>query len=244
MTEFSMKVAARVVKVSAMFDSSKEYCKGYFCDQQPDFSVELTAADIAFERDKSLKTNIAECVSPRKLSDAQLEITAIQRKIAEGMFAYDTLLFHGSAVAVDDKAYLFTAKSGTGKSTHTKLWRQLFGNRALMINDDKPFLRILPDGVLVCGSPWNGKHKLGNNVMVPLKAICILERGEENSISRVSAEEAVPMLLQQSNRPTKAPLVAKYMELLDALAGSVEFYRLQCNTAPDAAEVAYHAMRD
>ena len=80
---------------------------------------------------------------------------------------------------MDGQAVLFTAKSGTGKSTHTKLWRDLFGERAVMVNDDKPLLRILKDGVLVCGTPWDGKHRLSTNCALPLKAICILERGKK-----------------------------------------------------------------
>ena len=178
----------------------------------------------------------------RELKDERLESTAVQRKIAEGLYAYDTLLFHGSVIAVDGEAYLFTAKSGTGKSTHTRLWRKLFGDRAVMINDDKPFLRVTEEGVTVYGSPWNGKHGLGNNICAPLKAICILERGEQNAIRSIPANEAVSMLLQQSNRPRQAKWLPKYMELLDKLSGNLAFYRLSCTIDPQAAAVAYEAM--
>ena len=92
------------------------------------------------------------------------------------------VLFHCSAVAVDGKAYLFTAASGTGKSTHTRMWRQHFGGRAVMVNDDKPILRIKDDGIYVCGTPWCGKHGLQTNVEVPVQGICILGGGEKNMI--------------------------------------------------------------
>lgn len=242
MTKFMIKVAGRVAAVTAMYETSKQYCEDYLCEEKPDFSVEITATDLALERAKSIKTSLAEGRDDTAISDSQLELTAIQRKIAEQLFAYNTIVFHGSAVAVDGAAYLFTAKSGTGKSTHTRLWRKLLGERAVMVNDDKPFLHMTDEGVMACGSPWNGKHHLGSNICVPLKAICILERGEENQICRIKAEDALTMLMQQSNRPMQAKWMPKYLELMDKLAGNVAFYRLHCNMDLDAAQVAYEGM--
>ena len=242
MDRFVMQAAGRVVAVSALFESTRRYCEAYLCNGEPDFSVVITQEDVAFEREKAIKEDEMEGLPARTPANVQLERTALQRKIAEELFAYDTLLFHGSVIAVDGEAYLFTAKSGTGKSTHTRLWRELFGDRAVMVNDDKPFLRVTDEGVMAYGSPWNGKHGLGNNICVPLKAICILERGEQNAIRSIPANEAVPMLLQQSNRPMQAKRLPKYMELLDKLSGKLAFYRLSCTIDPLAAVVAYEAM--
>ncbi len=241
MTKFRIKAAGRVAAITALYESSKTYCRKYLTEEKPDFSVEITRQDIALEREKDRKSSLAEGRADLA-SDALLERTAIQRKLAEHLFAYDTIIFHGSCVAVDGVGYLFTAKSGTGKSTHTRLWRQILGQRAVMINDDKPFLQITQEGVVAYGSPWNGKHKLDSNVCVPLKAICILERGEENVIRKIAPEEALYMLLQQSNRPGRAGMLPKYMELLDRLACGTAFYRLQCNMEIDAARVAYGGM--
>ena len=198
--------------------------------------------DIIFEREKSIREAELEGIIVREFSDTYLETIAVLRKVTEGLFGFDTLLFHGSVVAVDGQAYLFTAKSGTGKSTHTRFWRETFGDRAVMVNDDKPFLRITEDGVLAYGSPWNGKHKLGNNICVPLKAICILERGEENQIQAISGQEASMMLFQQSNRPMDPRKMPIYMDLIDQLSKKTEFYRMQCNLDPNAAQVAFDAM--
>ena len=111
-----------------------------------------------------------------------METLAVYRKIADQMLSYDTLLFHGSVVAVDETGYLFTAKSGTGKSPHARLWREYLGERAVMVNDDKPLLQITKNGVIAYGTPWDGKHHLSSNIAVPLKAICILTRASENHI--------------------------------------------------------------
>ena len=108
-----------------------------------------------------------------------------------------------------------------------------------MVNDDKPLLKLTEDGVLACGTPWDGKHRLSTNVCLPLKAICVLERGETDEIHRISAQEALPMVFQQTYRPKK---LAKYMEIIDKLMQRVEFYRLKCTTSPNAAKVAYEGM--
>lgn len=242
MDQFTMKIAGQVVRVNAQYPSTREYCKEYLCEGEPDFSIEITPKDIDLEGKISDRERSAEGLRPHAFKAFQLERTALQRKLAERLFEYDTLVFHGSVIAVDGEGYLFTAKSGTGKSTHTRLWRELLGDRAVMVNDDKPFLQASSDGIYVCGSPWNGKHGLGNNVEVPLKAICILERGEQNEIQKISASEAVVMLLQQSNRPRQAGLMPKYMELLESIADKTAFYRLKCNKDPEAAQVSYCAM--
>ena len=242
MIHFTMQAAGCIAAVSALFESTRDYCKGWLCGGEPDFAVAISPEDIAFEREKSLQEDRLEGIPPRTFTDAYLEITAVQRKITEHLFEHDTLLFHGSVVAVDGAAYLFTAKSGTGKSTHTRLWREVFGERAVMINDDKPFLQIGEQGVTVHGSPWMGKHRLGCNAAVPLYAICILTRGQANRIEPLPAREAVPMLLQQTNRPLNRGMLPRYMHLLDELSKRVEFYHLACNMEPEAAIVAYQAM--
>jgi hypothetical protein len=111
-----------------------------------------------------------------------------------------------------------------------------------MVNDDKPLLRIMDDHVLVCGTPWNGKHRLGNDMCVPLKGICILSRAEENQIRQISAAEAMPMLIQQSHRPKDPAKLAKVLELLEKMTKRTGLYALGCNLDPQAAMVAYNGM--
>ena len=242
MNDFTIRLAGRVAGVSAMKETTRDFFRDYLSSEKPEFSVTITEQDIAFEREKSSREDILEGREPRHYTDAYLETIAIQRKMAEKLFDFDTLLFHGSVVAVDGNAYLFTAKSGTGKSTHTRLWRELLGERAVTVNDDKPFLEITENGVTVHGSPWNGKHRLGSNISVPLRAVCILERGGENEIRQISPREALLMLMQQSNRPLDKGKMPKYLELLDGLAERTAFYRLRCNMEPQAAEISYGAM--
>ena len=242
MVRFTMQAAGRVVAVSALFESTRKFCKEYLSEAEPDFSVEIIAQDIEFEQIVVDKEYALEGLPARKMDDFLLERTALQRKIAERLFEFDVLLFHGSVIAVDGQAYLFTAKSGTGKSTHTRLWREMLGDRAVMVNDDKPFIQVMQESICVCGSPWNGKHHLGQNIDVPLKAICVLERGEQNEIQRISASEVVPMLIQQSNRPQRPALLPKYLDILESISQKIDFYRMKCNMDPEAAQIAYQTM--
>ena len=228
--------------VSACFDTLRKFCAGYLCDGASEITVSLTPEDLELEREMSIREARLEGHPEPRHSPRYLETIALQRKASEKLLDFDVLLFHGSAVAVDGACYLFTAKSGTGKSTHTRLWREMLGERAVMVNDDKPFLGIGQDGVTVYGSPWNGKHHLGTNIAVPLKAICLLEQGAENRIRPMTAREMLPILLQQSHRPADRRKLVKYLELLDRLAGNTAFYRMECNMDPEAAKVSYEAM--
>ena len=242
MEQFTMRICGQTVAVGAMHLSTLKSCKDFICGAEPDFSVEITPSDIGLEQEATDKERAIEGLPLFKMEESLLERTALQRKIAEKLFEYDTVLFHGSVIAVDGNGYLFTAKSGTGKSTHTRLWREMLGDRAVMVNDDKPFLQVKKDHIQVFGSPWNGKHGLGNNIEFPLKAICILERNEKNEISQISASEAVPMLLQQSHRPQQPRLLPKYLDILENIAQKTAFYRLKCNMEPEAALISYQSM--
>ena len=201
-----------------------------------------TQNDIAFEKQETESEYAYEGLAVPNFPKDILEITAVYRKIGEKMPDYNTVIFHGSAIAVDGQGYLFTAKSGTGKSTHTKLWRQLLKEKAIMINDDKPLIHI-GETITIYGTPYNGKHRLGNNISVPLKAICILKRSKENHIKPISKTEAYTMLLQQVYRPHNINQLTKTLQLVDKMADKVQLYQLECNMDITAAEIAYKAMK-
>ena len=112
-----------------------------------------------------------------------------------------------------------------------------------MVNDDKPLLKITDNGVWVCGTPWDGKHRLSKNTIVPLKGICILERGTENTIRCISVQEALPMIFQQSHRPLDPLDLTALLSLVDKLTRQVNIYKLACNMHPDAVTVAYNGMQ-
>ena len=112
-----------------------------------------------------------------------------------------------------------------------------------MVNDDKPLLRCTDGGVIVYGTPWDGKHHRSTNTSVPLKAVCVLERGEENRITPLDRHEAFPLLLQQSYRPSDPALLQSTLSLISRLSAGVKLYRLQCNMELSAAKLAYDGMK-
>ena len=237
-----MEIAGQVARVTCLFDSTPVYFRSYLTEKEPDFSITVRPSDLEFEQADALEEAHREGFRPRVFTDPFLERASIQRQFAEHLFDCSTLLFHGSVVAVDGSGYLFAAKSGTGKSTHTRLWREHFGNRAQMVNDDKPFLKIQPDGVWACGSPWSGKHGLDTNITVPLKGICILERGPENRISPMDVSAAMPWLLHEGYCPLDQSKQKAFNALVAHLASAVSLWHMECSKDPDAAVTAYEAM--
>ena len=243
MTEFTIGIAEKNIRICAIHEHAREFCKNYLTDAEPDFSVSIAPEDIAFERAKSEREDEVEGIPLREFEDDYLETLAIYRKIVEIMVDHGAFLFHGSAVAVDGEGYLFTAKSGTGKSTHTRRWRKYFGKRCITVNDDKPLLLVKDDVVLICGTPRDGKHRLSANVMVPMKGLIWLERGETNEITPISVSEALPMLLQQTYRPANPMTLMKTLQLLEKMSKIVGLYRLYCNMHLDSARIAYEGMQ-
>ncbi len=237
-------IAELNISVTSLHDDVHRLCAAYpAANGKTAFFVRTTQGDIDFEREKSAREDEAEGVAVRRFSDGYLETLAVYRKIAEQMPLYDTVLLHGSSVAVDGTGYLFLAKSGTGKSTHVRLWRELLGDRAVMINDDKPLVKVTEEGATIYGTPWDGKHRLSSNIAVPLKAVCVLERSENNAIRPVTAGEAYPTLLRQAYRPADVTAMSRTLALLERLSGSVSLWRLGCNLELEAARIAYAAMK-
>ena len=237
-----MEIAGLVVFVQPLFQSTREYCRPYLSDKRPVVSVCVTREDLSFEQILLEREAVEEGLKIRKFKEPFLERAVIQRRVADFLLERNTLMLHGSTVSVDGKAYLFTAPCGTGKSTHTRLWRDFFGDRAIMVNDDKPFLRLTSSGVLAYGSPWSGKHGLASNVCVPLNGICLLQRGSENLIRRTDAGGIIDILYHQAHNPDDEFLARRTRSLVDSLADRVPLWIMQCNKELDAARVAYRAM--
>ena len=157
---------------------------------------------------------------------------------------FNGMMLHASAVAVDGKAYLFSGQSGIGKSTHTGLWQQTFGDKVKLFNDDKPALRRLDGEWYAYGTPWSGKHGININMKVPIAGICFLKRGEENKIRRLSPIEALPQVLMQTLRKFKdAERLSLMLALVDRLVQEVPVYELYNRPEAEAALLSYETMR-
>jgi len=163
----------------------------------------------------------------------------------DGLLDYDGFMLHASGVVYENKAYLFSAPSGTGKSTHTTIWRKTFGeDKTFIINDDKPVIRIVDGKVMAFGTPWSGKTDQNENIGVPLQGICFVERCENNWIETMSPKTAIHRILDQTIRPQDSQKMGKLLELLGTVLESVKVYQLHCNMENEAAIVAYDAMKN
>ena len=160
------------------------------------------------------------------------------------LLRFHGMMLHASAVAFDGRAYLFSAPSGTGKSTHTKLWQAVFGDAAQVFNDDKPALRHL-DGVWYAyGTPWSGKDGINQNKKLLLGGICYLKRGTENKIRRLTPQEAMKRIVSQTMR--RFALVENLDLMLghvDLLVRNIPVYELECLPNEDAARLSCEIMR-
>lgn len=244
MVNFKISIAEITVEINAIYESTKKFCSKYLTDSQPDFIVKITNDDIEFERSRSCCANIKKLNDIPEFSNEYLETLAVYRKIAEKLPFYNAFLFHGSAIAVDEEAYIFTAKSGTGKSTHVAFYLKKFGDRAVIVNDDKPIILIKKNGVFVCGTPWSGKHVLNTNIIKPLKAICILNRGTENIIEKVDFPLVIEKIVAQSYRPHLPESMEKFLGLLSKMAENTKFYNLYCNKKAESASVSFNGMQN
>lgn len=243
MEDFVIELAGVPARIRCRFPENREFLKDYLSDREPLFAVEPTPDDLErmqadFERMDEVEGN------PKfRRSDSLLENTAIHTLLAENLVQYNVLLMHGSALCMDGQAYIFTAPSGTGKSTHARLWREAFGDRVWMINDDKPMLKITETGVTVYGTPWDGKHHLSRNASAPLRAIAWLTQAETNYIIRMSKDNAFPVIIRQcfgSQKPETMELVVKLEKML---VSSTDFYALGCEISLKAAFIAERVMR-
>lgn len=212
-------------------DSCKEYLvKGV----EPEFSISVTDADLEYEQEQD-KEGV-------NYSKAYLEFIALYRQFSEKAVNYGVVLCHGSVVELDGRAYMFSAPSGTGKSTHTRMWRECFGDKVRMINDDKPLLRFEKDGIYAYGTPWDGKHHLSTNTRAKLAGICFLKRANDNNIRRIGSKDAVGLLMNQIYRPRNTEGFMKTLDYIDVLLKEVPMYELKCNISHEAAKVAYDEM--
>ena len=196
-------------------------------DIPADFTIDLDIPQI-----------LADC--PRFETEDLAEYMATGTVFARRALHYDGYYIHSSAVVLDGKAYLFTASSGTGKSTHTEKWIRLFG--AHYLNDDKPILRRVDGKWMAYGTPWSGKNDLSTNEGVPVGGIACLKRGEKNQIAPITPAAALPYLMGQTLYHLREAAVEKKLQLLELLMKEIPIWELSCLPDDDAAYMSRAAM--
>lgn len=230
------RIAGIPIAVHAKYSFTRQLMQDYLEPDEtvPEFTIAVTDEMLDYERET------AKEVFP----DYYYENTAVLRAVCQKILAsYSGFFLHCSCLEMDGKAYIFTAPSGTGKSTHTALWRRYFKDKVTMINDDKPIVRLENGIFYIYGTPWQGKSNIGNNIKVPVHAVCVLKQDTTNHIEKLSAVQALPMLMNQTVRPKDMHSMENLLELLDLFLRQVPVYLMGCTISDEAVRTAYHAMR-
>lgn len=232
---FVIKIAGLKIAINNKHEYIYNICKNYVVDDNDySFIVSVSDAEMTEERMASGSNN----------SDGYIESICIYRNIALQLPKYDAFVIHCAAIEVDGSAYCFAAKSGTGKTTHIKLWRKTFGEKVHIINGDKPIMRLFENEIMVCGTPWGGKENLHANVMIPLKAVCFIYQNPVNTIKQITPHEALGKLLQQAFIPKNPDEAAKTIDLIGKLLEKTPMWSLGCNISSEAALTSYNAMNN
>ena len=228
----TVRIAELNIGIIYKYDFTREYVSGYLTDAEPDFTVEATEEDLAKER----------LLAEEPTEDEYLEYVAIYRKIADKLTEYEGVVFHGAAIELDGRAYIITARSGVGKTTHIRLWKEAFGDKVSILNGDKPVLRVIDGKIYVCGTPYNGKEGYGKPGVKLLSGIAFLERGEENSYSKISASEGLVRFMGQIYMNAENPLaMTRTLRFANKALSEIPLYEFKCNMDISAAEMAKEA---
>lgn len=228
----TISVAGITVGITNKYRHIERIARAYLTDREPEFTVLATEAEMVKER----------AASGSELHDGYIESTVIHRQIADRLYSYDAFLFHGAVVEVDGRSYAFTAPSGTGKTTHTRLWLEHFGPRARYVNGDKPIIRFIDGVPYAFGTPWLGKEGYGENISSPLAGIVCLGRGVTNEARELSFDAASDILLSQIYLPRTPVAAMRTLSLINRLEDKVKLVELKCNMEPEAAVVASRAL--
>lgn len=227
---FKIKIADLVIGIESAYPFTEEICRDYItADGEPDFSVSA--------RDEQIRAEDGG----EGFSDEYLESLAIYRGISEKIIDYGGFLMHGVVLAVDGRGYAFTAPSGTGKTTHAMYWKELFGDRCMVVNGDKPLIRFIGGECYAYGTPWCGKENLNANMRVKLTDLFNVNRAAENIAKPLSPREALIKLLTAVYRPSDAAMFEKTTGYIFRFLENVRVWDLFCNMSVDAAKTAYRA---
>lgn len=167
---------------------------------------------------------------------------AIGEAFAYSLLKKQSAVLHSSSIVLNGSAIAFSAKSGTGKSTHTALWKSLFPN-AEIANDDTPVIRFKNGVPHLFGSPFAGTSGINKNISAPLKAVVFLQQGEKNKIEKLSGAKAVSYFLDELKKPIVSDYLDLCMDFTEKIMMTTPVYLLSCTPEKEAVETVMKTVR-
>ena len=227
------------VSVKAQFNHEymKNACQEYVTDKPAEITIAVLRKDVEKEKELARSNN-----DFTNYPEGYLEFLAFYRKFCDAVAEKGIILLHGCAVAVDEKAYIFTAPSGTGKTTHARLWLKELGDKAHILNGDKPLLRLEGETVFAYGTPWDGKEHMSRNEKLPLSCICLIERAVQSHMIELTADKKLEVLLSQVYRPQELDAMKAALTTMLSVVERIDFYHLFCDISSEAAKLSIKAL--
>lgn len=227
-----IKVADLVVELDVESEFLVSRLGPYYCNEEEatDIKIQVSKQFYIDRQEENPHISLGEC-----------ECLWSGSYFYEQLTRFNGIMLHASCVEYEGKAYLFSAKSGTGKSTHTHLWLEhLPGSR--IINDDKPAIRCVDGVYYAYGTPWSGKFDESINIGVPIAGIAFLSRGE-NSIKRIPGIKALKLFMDQTVRPADKELMSNTLEILNGILTDIPIYEISCDMSKEAVLTSYNGMK-
>ncbi len=227
------EIAGLRIDIRNSYPFTDKFCAEYLSADQSspaDLVAAVTEEEMSKERE----------VSPG-FSEGYIENICLYRSICMQIPKRNRMLMHCSVLEYDGMGYAFLGKSGTGKSTHTKLWLQHL-TPTRVINGDKPILEYKNGEFIAYGTPWMGKERWGTNAAVPLKGLCFLQQAKVNEITRLSPAEVASRLFLQILLPNEEENASATLELADKMVTQVPAYLLKCDISEEAVKTSFEKM--
>jgi len=229
------KIADIVLEMNQMYTETAHWYAPYLYDgdETPLFSISATPDEINYY--------LTEGVD---FTPPLAENMVLGNKFNRRLMLYYGSYLHASALVFDTKAYLFSAPSQTGKSTHTRMWLKRFGDRAKVINDDKPSFRFIDGKCIVYGTPFAGGTDVQENTSAELGALVFIERDDKNSLQKLEPSRSISYLISQSPGRANEQIGDRQLEMFSMLLSKYPAYLLKCNMDDSAVDTAFGIIKD
>ena len=226
-----VKIADIIIKINSSHPYVPSICKKYEIKKYDhiDFEVDITDEDYK---------NVRKHEEYKDYPDWYIEGGVVYRKICHQLYKYNAIMIHGTAILYNNKVYMLSAPSGTGKSTHANLIIEASKNKAIIINGDKPIIRLKDGKYYAYGTPWCGKEYEGTCQFAEVAAICFLERGEPR-IEGMSPKEVTKSIITEIVYPASEEEAAGLFRILNEVIMQCKLYKVYCDLSKESGKLSF-----